>query len=178
VLKTENLAVHMRHRGADLKVHGTHARQAELALLMPEKLPPYFQIAPLLMPGLIVKIDIGRGDEVQDGRKRFAPSKPLRWKSIAQAWRPCLKINAAAGENLTDGWHDHGTVRLAGQPYCWLAALWIHVSGRQSPGYSWQVAGFTTAVAIAVRRRLRDEQLCAMLLPFSPRLQPICPTVG
>jgi propionyl-CoA carboxylase alpha chain len=50
----------MRTRGADLKVHVRSPRQAELAALMPEKLPPDTSKMLLCpMPGLIVKVDVG-----------------------------------------------------------------------------------------------------------------------
>ncbi len=52
----------LRMRGADLKCHVRTPRQAELALLMPEKLPPdtsRFLLCP--MPGLVVKINVAEG---------------------------------------------------------------------------------------------------------------------
>ncbi|MEC9103683.1 MAG: biotin/lipoyl-containing protein, partial [Pseudomonadota bacterium] len=59
----------IRNRGADLKVHVRSPRHAELARLMPEKLPP--DTSKLLlcpMPGLVVKIDVEEGQEVQEGQ--------------------------------------------------------------------------------------------------------------
>ena len=59
----------LRHRGADLKVAVLTPRHAELAALMPEKAPP--DTSKLLlcpMPGLVVRIDVGEGDEVYDGQ--------------------------------------------------------------------------------------------------------------
>jgi propionyl-CoA carboxylase alpha chain len=59
----------VRHRGADLKVHVRTPRQAELAGLMLEKVPA--DTSKLLlcpMPGLIVKVDVAVGDEVQEGQ--------------------------------------------------------------------------------------------------------------
>ena len=59
----------IRVRGADLKVRVQSPRQAELAALMPEKLPPdtsRFLLCP--MPGLVVKISVEEGQEVQEGQ--------------------------------------------------------------------------------------------------------------
>ncbi|HCQ59613.1 MAG TPA: acetyl/propionyl-CoA carboxylase subunit alpha, partial [Sulfitobacter sp.] len=59
----------IRTRGADLKVHVRTPRQAELAALMPEKLPPDTSKMLLCpMPGLVVKLDVEVGDEVQEGQ--------------------------------------------------------------------------------------------------------------
>ncbi|NVL02805.1 acetyl-CoA carboxylase biotin carboxylase subunit, partial [Ruegeria pomeroyi] len=59
----------IRTRGADLKVHVRTPRQAELARLMPEKLPPDTSKMLLCpMPGLIVKVDVEVGQEVQEGQ--------------------------------------------------------------------------------------------------------------
>ncbi len=59
----------MRLRGADLKVHVQSPRQKELSGLMLEKLPPdtsKFLLCP--MPGLVAKIMVEVGDEVQEGQ--------------------------------------------------------------------------------------------------------------
>ena len=65
----------LRNRGADLKVHVRTPRQAELARMMPEKLPPDTSKMLLCpMPGLVVKLDVEVGQEVQEGR-RSAPSR-------------------------------------------------------------------------------------------------------
>ncbi|MEL7152350.1 MAG: acetyl/propionyl/methylcrotonyl-CoA carboxylase subunit alpha, partial [Pseudomonadota bacterium] len=59
----------IRTRGADLKVHVRSPRQAELAAKMPEKLPPDTSKMLLCpMPGLIVKVDVEVGQEVQEGQ--------------------------------------------------------------------------------------------------------------
>ena len=59
----------VRARGADMKVHVRNPRQAELARLMPEKLPPDTSKMLLCpMPGLVMKIDVEVGDEVQEGQ--------------------------------------------------------------------------------------------------------------
>ena len=59
----------IRTRGADMKVYVRTPRQAQLASLMPEKVAP--DTSKLLlcpMPGLIVKVDVEVGDEVQEGQ--------------------------------------------------------------------------------------------------------------
>ena len=59
----------IRTRGADMSVRIRTPRQAELAGLMPEKLPPDTSKMLLCpMPGLIVKVNVEVGDEVQEGQ--------------------------------------------------------------------------------------------------------------
>ena len=92
----------VRYRGADLKVHVRSPRQAELAALMPEKLPP--DTSKLLlcpMPGLIVKIDVEAGDEVQEGQA-LCTVEAMKMENILRAERKGVvkKINAAAGDSL------------------------------------------------------------------------------
>ena len=92
----------MRFRGADLKVHVRSPRQAELAKLMPEKLPP--DTSKLLlcpMPGLIVKIDVAVGDEVQEGQA-LCTVEAMKMENILRAERKGVvkSVNAAAGDSL------------------------------------------------------------------------------
>ncbi|HSF65713.1 MAG TPA: biotin/lipoyl-containing protein, partial [Paracoccaceae bacterium] len=92
----------LRLRGADLKCHVRTPRQAELALLMPEKLPPdtsKFLLCP--MPGLIVKIAVAEGDEVQEGQA-LATVEAMKMENILKAERRGVvrKINAAPGASL------------------------------------------------------------------------------
>ena len=92
----------IRARGADLKVHVRTPRQAELAALMPEKLPP--DTSKLLlcpMPGLIVKVDVAVGDEVQDGQA-LCTVEAMKMENILRAEKKGVisKINAAAGDSL------------------------------------------------------------------------------
>ncbi|MEL6679946.1 MAG: acetyl/propionyl/methylcrotonyl-CoA carboxylase subunit alpha, partial [Pseudomonadota bacterium] len=59
----------MRHRGGERRVQVLSPRAAELAALMPEKLPP--DTSKLLlcpMPGLIVSVAVEAGQEVQEGQ--------------------------------------------------------------------------------------------------------------
>ncbi|MBR9843235.1 MAG: acetyl/propionyl/methylcrotonyl-CoA carboxylase subunit alpha [Rhodobacteraceae bacterium] len=92
----------LRTRGADLKVHVRTPRQAELARLMPEKLPPDTSKMLLCpMPGLIVKVDVEVGDEVQDGQA-LCTVEAMKMENILRAEKKSIvtKINAAAGDSL------------------------------------------------------------------------------
>ena len=92
----------IRTRGADLKVHVRTPRQAELARLMPEKLPPdtsKFLLCP--MPGLIVRIDVEVGQEVQEGQT-LCTVEAMKMENILKAERRGVvrKINAVPGASL------------------------------------------------------------------------------
>ncbi|MBR9652467.1 acetyl-CoA carboxylase biotin carboxylase subunit [Thalassovita aquimarina] len=92
----------IRSRGADLKVHVRTPRQAELAKLMPEKLPP--DTSKLLlcpMPGLIVKIDVAEGDEVQEGQA-LCTVEAMKMENILRAEKKAVvkKVNAGPGDSL------------------------------------------------------------------------------
>jgi propionyl-CoA carboxylase alpha chain len=92
----------IRSRGADLKVHVRTPRQAELAKLMPEKLPPDTSKMLLCpMPGLIVKVDVEVGDEVQEGQA-LCTVEAMKMENILRAEKKGVvsKINAAAGDSL------------------------------------------------------------------------------
>lgn len=92
----------IRSRGADLKVHVRTPRQAELAQLMPEKMPPDTSKMLLCpMPGLIVKIDVEVGQEVQDGQA-LCTVEAMKMENILRAERKGVvaKINAAPGDSL------------------------------------------------------------------------------
>ncbi|WP_444668571.1 acetyl-CoA carboxylase biotin carboxylase subunit [Cereibacter changlensis] len=92
----------LRLRGADLKVHVRTPRQAELALLMPEKLVPdtsRYLLCP--MPGLVVKINVAEGDEVQEGQP-LATVEAMKMENILKAERRGVvkKISASPGASL------------------------------------------------------------------------------
>ncbi|MCV2888893.1 acetyl-CoA carboxylase biotin carboxylase subunit [Ruegeria aquimaris] len=92
----------IRTRGADLKVHVRTPRQAELAKLMPEKLPP--DTSKLLlcpMPGLIVKVDVEVGQEVQEGQA-LCTVEAMKMENILRAEKKGVvaKINAGPGDSL------------------------------------------------------------------------------
>jgi propionyl-CoA carboxylase alpha chain len=92
----------LRLRGADLKVHVRTPRQAELAKLMLEKLPPdtsKFLLCP--MPGLIAKIMVDVGDEVQEGQA-LATVEAMKMENILKAERKGVvkAIKVSAGSSL------------------------------------------------------------------------------
>ncbi len=104
VLKVEKKTggFRVRSRGADLRVFVRNPRQAELAKLMPEKVAP--DTSKLLlcpMPGLIVKVDVAVGDEVQEGQA-LCTVEAMKMENILRAERTGVvsKVNAAAGESL------------------------------------------------------------------------------
>ncbi len=92
----------IRYRGADLKVRVRTPRQAELAALMPEKLPP--DTSKLLlcpMPGLVVNVAVAEGDEVQEGQA-LCTVEAMKMENILRAERRGVvkKVNAGAGDSL------------------------------------------------------------------------------
>ena len=92
----------LRLRGADLKVHVRTPRQAQLAKLMIEKLPPdtsKFLLCP--MPGLVAKVMVEVGDEVQEGQA-LATVEAMKMENILKAERKGVvkSIKAAAGSSL------------------------------------------------------------------------------
>jgi len=92
----------IRSRGADLKCHVRTPRQAELAALMPEKLPPDTSKMLLCpMPGLIVKIDVEVGQEVQEGQA-LCSVEAMKMENILRAEKKAIvsKINAGPGDSL------------------------------------------------------------------------------
>ncbi|MGH1446710.1 MAG: acetyl-CoA carboxylase biotin carboxylase subunit [Cognatishimia sp.] len=92
----------IRNRGADLKVFVRTPRQAELAKLMPEKVAPDTSKMLLCpMPGLIVKVDVEVGDEVQEGQA-LCTVEAMKMENILRAEKKSVvaKINASAGDSL------------------------------------------------------------------------------
>ncbi len=92
----------IRSRGADLKVHVRTPRQAELAQLMPEKLPPDTSRMLLCpMPGLIVKVSVAVGDEVQEGQA-LCTVEAMKMENILRAEKKATvsRINAGQGDSL------------------------------------------------------------------------------
>ncbi len=92
----------LRLRGADLKCHVRSPRAAELARLMPDKVPPdtsKFLLCP--MPGLVVKISVAEGEEVQEGQA-LATVEAMKMENILKAERKGVvkKVNAAPGASL------------------------------------------------------------------------------
>jgi propionyl-CoA carboxylase alpha chain len=92
----------IRNRGADLKVHVRTPRQAELALLMPEKLAADTSKMLLCpMPGLIVSVNVQEGDEVQEGQA-LCTVEAMKMENILRAEKNAVvtKINAGPGDSL------------------------------------------------------------------------------
>jgi propionyl-CoA carboxylase alpha chain len=92
----------LRLRGADFICHVRTPRQAELAGLMLEKVAPdtsKFLLCP--MPGLIVKINVVAGDEVQEGQA-LATVEAMKMENILRAEKKGVvkSINATAGASL------------------------------------------------------------------------------
>jgi propionyl-CoA carboxylase alpha chain len=92
----------LRLRGAELKCHIRTPRAAELALLMIEKLPPdtsRFLLCP--MPGLVIKIMVAVGDEVQIGQS-LAAVEAMKMENILKAERRGMvkSITATEGASL------------------------------------------------------------------------------
>ena len=92
----------MRTRGADLKVLVRTPRQAELSKHMQEKLPPDTSKMLLCpMPGLLVKIDVELGQEVQEGQP-LCTVEAMKMENILRAERKGVvaKINSSVGDSL------------------------------------------------------------------------------
>jgi propionyl-CoA carboxylase alpha chain len=92
----------IRFRGADMRVTVRSPRQAELAQLMIEKVAP--DTSKLLlcpMPGLIVKVDVAVGDEVQEGQT-LCTVEAMKMENILRAEKKAVvsKIHAAPGDSL------------------------------------------------------------------------------
>ncbi|MFQ6547818.1 acetyl-CoA carboxylase biotin carboxylase subunit [Aestuariibius sp. 2305UL40-4] len=104
VLKVDKITggFRMRSRGADLDVKVLHPRQNALMAHMIEKVPPDTSKMLLCpMPGLIVKVDVGVGDEVQEGQA-LCTVEAMKMENILRAERTSVvaKINAEAGDSL------------------------------------------------------------------------------
>ncbi len=92
----------IRSRGADLRVHVRTPRQAELALMMPEKVAPDTSKMLLCpMPGLVVKLSVAVGDEVQEGQA-LCTIEAMKMENILRAERKgtVSKVNAGEGDSL------------------------------------------------------------------------------
>ena len=92
----------IRYRGADMVVTIRTPRQAELAARMPEKTPPDTSKMLLCpMPGLIVKVDVEEGQEVQEGQA-LCTVEAMKMENILRAEKKgtVAKINASAGDSL------------------------------------------------------------------------------
>ncbi|WP_116130900.1 acetyl/propionyl/methylcrotonyl-CoA carboxylase subunit alpha [Tropicimonas sp. IMCC34043] len=92
----------VRYRGADMKVRVYTPRRAELARLMPEKMPADTSRLLLCpMPGLIVKLDVQVGDVVEEGQA-LCSVEAMKMENILRAEKHAtvVKINAGPGDSL------------------------------------------------------------------------------
>ncbi len=92
----------LRTRGADMTVSVRTPRQAELASLMPARRPPDTSRLLLCpMPGLVIKIDVEVGEEVQEGQSLCAV-EAMKMENILRAERKSVvsRINVGPGDSL------------------------------------------------------------------------------
>jgi propionyl-CoA carboxylase alpha chain len=92
----------VRFRGADMVVNVRSPRQAELAKLMLEKKiedTTKFLLCP--MPGLIVKVDVNVGDEVQEGQA-LCTIEAMKMENILRAEKKSVvkEIKVLPGSSL------------------------------------------------------------------------------
>ncbi len=104
VLKVDKITqgLRVRFRGADLNIHVRTPRQAELAALMPKKAPPDTSKMLLCpMPGLMVKVDVEVGQEVQEGQA-LCTVEAMKMENILRAEKRAIisKINVSSGDSL------------------------------------------------------------------------------
>ena len=93
----------LSHRGVTLDAHVYTEREAELVMLMPEKVAPDTSKKLLCpMPGLVVAIHVGEGAEVKVG-DALAIVEAMKMENILRAERDGVvkKINAKAGDSLS-----------------------------------------------------------------------------
>ena len=95
-------AIRLRWRGMDVVARVRSPRVAELALLMPKKLPP--DTSKLLlcpMPGVITGISVGEGDEVEAGQA-LATVEAMKMENILRAEKRgrVAKVSAKPGDSL------------------------------------------------------------------------------
>ncbi|GLS34928.1 acetyl/propionyl-CoA carboxylase subunit alpha [Mesorhizobium tianshanense] len=93
----------LRWRGMDVVAHVRTPRVAELALLMPEKLPPDTSKMLLCpMPGVITAVTVKAGDQVEVGQA-LATVEAMKMENVLRAERKAIvrRISAEAGASLT-----------------------------------------------------------------------------
>ncbi len=95
-------AIRLRWQGIDVSAKVRTPRVAELARLMPEKLPPdtsKFLLCP--MPGVVTSIAVAAGDQVEAGQA-LATVEAMKMENILRAERRARvsKISVNAGDSL------------------------------------------------------------------------------
>lgn len=103
-VKTSNAAtgIRLRWRGMDVVVHVRSPRIAELAGLMPEKLPPDTSKMLLCpMPGVITAVSVKAGDQVEAGQA-LATVEAMKMENVLRAERRATvrRIATEAGASL------------------------------------------------------------------------------
>ncbi|MER8923549.1 acetyl/propionyl/methylcrotonyl-CoA carboxylase subunit alpha [Mesorhizobium sp. M0802] len=103
-VKTSNVAtgIRLRWRGMDVLAHVRTPRIAELALLMPEKLPPDTSKMLLCpMPGVITAVSVKAGDQVEAGQA-LATVEAMKMENVLRAERRATirRIATEAGASL------------------------------------------------------------------------------
>lgn len=92
----------LRARGVDLVVQVLSPRVAELAALMPEKLPPDTSNMLLCpMPGLVVKLHVGEGETIVEGQA-LAVVEAMKMENVLRAQKSGVvaKIPVKEGDSL------------------------------------------------------------------------------
>ncbi len=95
-------AYRLRWKGIDLKAHVRTPRVAQLARLMPEKLPPDTSKMLLCpMPGVVTAIHVKEGDTVEDGQP-LAVVEAMKMENVLRAERrgTVKKVAVEAGSSL------------------------------------------------------------------------------
>ncbi|MQB19815.1 acetyl/propionyl/methylcrotonyl-CoA carboxylase subunit alpha [Agrobacterium tumefaciens] len=95
-------AIRLRWHGVDIIAQVRSPRVAELARLMPEKLPPDTSKMLLCpMPGVITSISVAEGDEVEAGQA-LATVEAMKMENILRAERKgrVAKVSVKVGESL------------------------------------------------------------------------------
>ena len=92
----------LTYNGASEKIYVRPPREAELAALMPEKMPPdmsAFLLCP--MPGLIVSLEVAEGDEIKAGQT-LCVVEAMKMENILRAEKDAIikKVSAKAGDSL------------------------------------------------------------------------------
>jgi propionyl-CoA carboxylase alpha chain len=95
-------SIRLRWHGVDIVAQVRSPRVAELARLMPEKLPPDTSKMLLCpMPGVITSISVAEGDEVEAGQA-LATVEAMKMENILRAERKgrVAKVSVKAGDSL------------------------------------------------------------------------------
>jgi propionyl-CoA carboxylase alpha chain len=101
-IERPGLQYRVAHRGAQFALSVLPRRAAELLKLMPRKAPPdlsRFLLSP--MPGLLVELAVGPGQEVKAG-ERLVVIEAMKMQNVILAERDCVvdQLLAKQGESL------------------------------------------------------------------------------